>query len=104
MRPLSITALKMAPKIDTSCSSTSGSGQNLRNARSSTQRGRYEQLRVARGRILAAKEAKEAKKACSTRQARTARSDSDSDTTLSPRAPVTAENNASKPKRGRKKK
>ena len=97
----------MAPKIDTSCSSTSGSGQNLRNARGSTQRGRYEQLRVAHGRILAAKEAKEAKKARSTRQARTgrqvptARSDSDSDTTLSPRAPVTAEKHARKPKRGR---
>ena len=95
----------MAPKIDTSCSSTSGSGQNLRNARGSTQRGRYEQLRVARGRIQAAKEAKEAKKSCSTRQARTARqaptARSGSDTTLSPRAPVTAENNARKPKRGR---
>ena len=97
----------MAPKIDTSCSSTSGSGQNRRNARSSTQRGRYGQLRVALGRIQAAKEAKEAKKARSTRQARTgrqvptARSDSDSDTTLSPRAPVTAEKHARKPKRGR---
>ena len=79
----------MAPKIDTSCSSTSGSGQNLRNARGSTQRGRYEQLKVARGRIQAAKQAKEAKKACSTRQAHTARqaptvwSESDSDTPLS---------------------
>ena len=97
----------MAPKIDTSCSSTSGSGQNRRNARSSTQRGRYEQLRVALGRIQAAKEPKEAKKACSTRQAHTARqaptvrSESDSDTTLSPRAPVTAEKHSRKPKRGR---
>ena len=96
----------IAPKIDTSCSSTSGSGQNLRNARSSTQRGRYEQLKVARGRIQAAKQAKEAKKACSTRQAHTARqaptvwSKSDSDTTLSSRATVTAEKHARKPKRG----
>ena len=62
---------------------------------------------MARGRIQAAKEAKEAKRACSTRQTRTARqvptarSDSDSDTTLSPRAPVTAEKHARKPKRGR---
>ena len=97
----------MAPKIDTSCSSTSRSGQNLRNARSSTQRGRYEQLKVACGRIQAAKQAKEAKKARSTRQAHTARqaptvwSESDSDTTLSSRATVTAEKHARKPKRGR---
>ena len=103
----------MAPKIDTS--TASGSVQKLRNARGSTQPGRYEQLRVARGRILAAKEAKKAKakakKARSTRQAHTARqvstasSDSDSlelllssnsNTTLSPIAPVTAEKHARK--------
>ena len=47
------------------------------------------------------------KKAHSTRQAHTARqaptvrSESDSDTTLSPRAPVTAEKHARKPMRGR---
>ena len=93
----------MAPKIDTSCSSTSGSGQNLRNARGSTQRGRYEQLKIAHSRMQAAKQAKEAKKARSTRQARTAReaptARSDSDTTLSPRSPVAVR----KPKRGHKK-
>ena len=48
----------MAPKIDTF--TASGSVQKLRNARGSTQPGRYEQLRVTRGRILAAKEAKKA--------------------------------------------
>ena len=74
----------MAPKIHTSCSTASGSVQKLRNAKE-------------------AKKAKaKAKKAHSTRQARTARqvptasSDSDSDTTLSPIAPVTAEKHARK--------
>ena len=96
----------MAPKIDTSSSSKSESSQNLINARGSRQRGRYEQLKIAHGRIQAAKQAKEAKKACSTRQAHTVRqaptvwSESDSDTTLSSRTPVTAEKHARKPMRG----
>ena len=84
----------MAPKIDTSCSTASGSVQKLRNARGSTQPGRYEQLRVAHGMILADREAKKAR---STRQARQIpTSSSDSDTTLRPIAPVIAEKHARK--------
>ena len=53
----------MAPKINTSDSSTSGSGQKLRNERGSTHRGRYEELKLARTRIQAHNVAKEAKNA-----------------------------------------
>ena len=65
----------MAPKIDTS--TASGSVQKLRNARGSTQPGRYEQLRVARGMILADREAKKARSTRQARQIPTSSSDSD---------------------------
>ena len=57
----------MAPKINTSDSYTSGSGQKLRNDKGSTHRGRYEELKLARARIQAHNVAKEAKNACLTK-------------------------------------
>ena len=91
----------MAPKINTSSSSKSKSGQL----------GRYEQLKIAHVRIQAARQAKQAKEdkePCLTRQAHPTRqattvwseTESDSDTTLSSRATVTAEKHARKPMRG----
>ena len=114
----------MAPKMNTSSSSKSKSGQL----------GRYEQLKIAHVRIQAARQAKEAKEPCSTRQplptrqaarqaiqskeaknhvqqdkltqtrqATTVRSEteSDTDTTLSSTATVTAKKHARKPMLGR---
>ena len=88
----------MAPKMNTSSSSKSKSGQL----------GRYEQLKIAHVRIQAARQAKEAKEPCSTRQPHPTRqattvwseTESDSDTTLSSRATVTAKKHARKPMRG----
>ena len=91
----------MAPKINTSDSYTSGSGQKLRNDKGSTHRGRYEELKLARARIQAHNVAKEAKNA-RLRKARTIRqARSGSDTTLTPTVPVTPENNGRKTRRGR---
>ena len=90
----------MAPKMNTSSSSRSG------------QLGRYEQLMIAHVRIQAARQAKQAKEAknhvqqdklTQTRQATTVRSEteSDSDSTLSSIATVTAKKHARKPMLGR---
>ena len=90
----------MAPKINTSDSYTSGSGQKLRNDKGSTHLGRYEELKLARARIQAHNVAKEAKNARLTKARTIRQARGGSDTTLSPRVPVTAENNARKSKRG----